>query len=225
MSTYWFAPRQGHLNRLKRMYGCLCCNPSGARRFRVNIPNHEGMSTPVQYDWSSSVYGNGTEELPPDQPKRRCKLMSTNTYQDANLYHDLTPIISLCNKQKTVVTATYKSELMVASQAAQQIIDLRCNLRMMGIPLDGPSLIFCNSNSVITSSTIPHSTLNKRLNVLYYHCVRKCIASKILYLLHCSERLNLTGMLIKPLCWFSLWPLVQHSSSGKRRLFKITPFL
>jgi phospholipase C len=37
-------------------------------RFSVKIPNHERMATPVQYDWSSSVYGFVTEELPPDQP-------------------------------------------------------------------------------------------------------------------------------------------------------------
>jgi hypothetical protein len=37
------------------MYGYLRCNPSGAIRFRVKIPNHEGMATPVQFDWSSSV--------------------------------------------------------------------------------------------------------------------------------------------------------------------------
>jgi hypothetical protein len=56
---------------------------------RVKIPNHEAIATPVQYDWTSSVYLNVTEELPPDQPIPRGKIMGTTTYQDANLYHDL----------------------------------------------------------------------------------------------------------------------------------------
>jgi hypothetical protein len=131
--------------------------------------------------------------------------MRTTTYQDVNLYHDLvtgramfgnihfvnqTPIISICKKQKTVETATYGSEFMVARQAAQQIIDLRYTLHMMGIPLNGPSWMFDNNASVIASSTIPHSTLNKRHNALSYHCVRECIASKILYLLHCSAKIK-----------------------------------
>jgi hypothetical protein len=89
MSTYRCAPRQGHLDLLKRMYGYLRCNPSGAVLFRVKIPNYEGMATPVQYDWSSSVYRNVTEKLPPDQPIPRGTLMRTTTYQDAILYHDL----------------------------------------------------------------------------------------------------------------------------------------
>jgi hypothetical protein len=97
--------------------------------------------------------------------------MRTTTYQDANLYHELvtgramsgiiqfvnqTPIISICKKQKTLETATYGFELMVARQSAQQIIDLHYTLRMMGIPLDGPSLMFGDNASVMTPSTIPH---------------------------------------------------------------------
>jgi hypothetical protein len=39
-------------------------------------------------------------------------------------------------------------------------------LRMMGVPLDGPSWIFGDNQSVITSSTIPESNLNKRHNAL-----------------------------------------------------------
>jgi hypothetical protein len=239
MSSYRCAPRQGHLERLQRMYGYLRRNPSGATRFRVKIPNHEALATPVQYDWTSSVYGNVTEELPPDQPIPRGKLMRTTTYQDANLYHDLvtgramsgiihfvnqTPVISFCKKQKTVETATYGSEFMVARQAAQQIIDLRYTLRMMGIPLDGPSWMFGDNESVITSSTIPHSTLNKRHNALSYHCVRECIAAKVFYLLHVSGKLNLTDMLTKPLGWVSFWPLVQPLLFWKGETIKDKPF-
>jgi hypothetical protein len=181
MSTYCFVPRQGHLDQLKHIYDYLWCNPSGATRFHVEIPSHEGMATPVQYDWRSSVYGNVTEELPPDHPIPRGKLMRTTTYQGANLYHDLvtgraisgsihfvnqTHVTSFCKKQRTVETAIYGSEIMVACQAAQQIIDLLYTLRMIGIPLDGPSWMFGDHASVITSSTIPHATLHKRHNAL-----------------------------------------------------------
>jgi hypothetical protein len=71
------------------MNGYLRCNPSGATRFHVKIPNHEGMATPVQQDWSSSDYGNVTEKIPSDQPIPRRKVMRATTYQDANLYHNL----------------------------------------------------------------------------------------------------------------------------------------
>jgi hypothetical protein len=114
--------------------------------------------------------------------------LQTSTYQDANLYHDLvtgramsgtihlvnqTPIASCCKKQKTVDTATYVSEFMVACHACEQIIDLCCTLYMMGIPIDGPAWAFGDNASVVTSSTIPQFTLNKQHNVLSYHRVRK----------------------------------------------------
>jgi hypothetical protein len=135
-----------------------------------------------------------------------------------------TPVISFCKKQKTVETATYGSEFMVARQAAQQIIDLRYTLRMMGIPLDGPSWMFGDNASVITSSTIPHSTLNKRHNALSYHCVRECISAKILYLLHVAGKLNLTDILTKPLGWVSFWPLVQPLFFWKGETIQDKPF-
>jgi hypothetical protein len=94
----------------------------------------------------------------------------------------------------------------------------------MGIPLNGPSWMFGNTASVITSSTIPHSTLNKRHNALSYHCVRECIASKILYLLHCSGKFHLTDMLTKPLGWVSFWPLEQPLFFWKGETIQDKPF-
>jgi hypothetical protein len=99
----------------------------------------------------------------------------------------------------TAEMATYGSEFMVARQASEQIIDLQYTLRWMGIPLNGPSWMIGDNGSVMTSSTILHSALNKRCNALSYHCVRKCNASKIIYLLHCSGKLNLTVVLTTPL--------------------------
>jgi hypothetical protein len=157
-------------------------------------------------------------------PTPRGKLMRTSTYQDANLYHDLvtgramsgilhfvnqTPIASYCKKQKTVETATYGSEFMVARHACEQVMDIRYTLRMMGIPLDGPSWMFGDNASVITSSTIPHSTLNKRHNALSYHRVREALAAKIIYLLHVDGKVNPSDILTKPLGWVNFWPLIQ----------------
>jgi hypothetical protein len=88
---------------------------------------------------------------------------------------------------------------MVACHAAQQIINLLYTLRMMGITLDGPSRMFGDNKIVITSSTITHSTLNKRHNALSYHCVCEYIVAKSLYLLHVAGKVNLTDMLTKPI--------------------------
>ena len=176
MGSFRAAPRQGHLERLKRIFGYIKKYPDGAIRFRTGVPDHESYTPPLNNDWAQSQYGNAPEELPPDMPPPRGKLMRTTTYADASLMHDLvtgrsmsgilhfinqTPIQWFSKKQNTVETATYGSEFMVARQATEQILDLRYTLRMMGIPIDGKSWLFGDNQSVITSSTIPKSTLNK----------------------------------------------------------------
>jgi hypothetical protein len=224
MSSFRIAPRQGHLDRLKRMYGYLKRQPDGAIRFRTGIPDHESHEMPTKYDWINSVYGPNEEELPFNMPPPKGKAFRTTTYQDANLMHCLvtgrsmsgiihmvnqTPIQWFCKKQNVVETATYGSEFMVARQATEQIMDLRYTLRMLGIPIDGPSWMFGDNKSVITSSTIPQSNLNKRHNALSYHRVREAISSNILHFLHIEGKYNPSDVLTKFLGWAKFWPLIQ----------------
>jgi hypothetical protein len=223
MGSYRANPRQGHLDRLKRIYGYIKKFPDGAIRFRTNIPDHESFGTPAEYEWTS-VYGNPKEEIPTDMPVPKGKMVRTTTYADANLMHCLvtgrsmsgilhlvnqTPIQWFSKKQNTVETATYGSEFMVARQACEQIMDLRYTLRMLGAPLDGPSWLFGDNQSVITSSTIPQSNLNKRHNALSYHRVRECIAAKILNFLHVASQYNPSDFLTKFLVYTKFRPLVQ----------------
>jgi hypothetical protein len=167
-------------------------------------------------------------------PPPKGKSVRTSHYQDANLYHDLvtgramsgilhlvnqTPVASFCKKQQTVETATYGSEFMVARQSCEQIIDLRYTLRMMGIPIDGPAWAFGDNMSVIMSSTIPQSTLNKRHNALSYHRVRECVAAKILYLLLSKVPTTQVIPLQRLLVGLSFGLLYNHYYFGKGRLF------
>jgi hypothetical protein len=224
MSRYRAAPRKGHLERLQRMYGYLKRRPDGAIRFRIGIPNHEAFTAHEEYDWSQAVYGNVKEELPYDMPEPKGKVVRITTYEDANLMHDLTTgramtgIIHLLNqtpihwfskKQNTVETATYGSEFVAAKQATEQIMDLKYTLRMLGVPIDGPAWMFGDNQSVVTSATIPHSSLNKRHNALAYHRVREAIAAKVLYFKHVSGKNNVGDIFTKFLAWNEYWPLIQ----------------
>jgi hypothetical protein len=224
MGSFRASPRQGHLTRLKRIYGYIKKFPDGAIRFRTGIPDHESYNNLPNHDWMQTIYGKGSEELPTDMPTPKGNPVRTTTYADANLMHDLvtgrsmsgilhfinqTPILWFAKKQATVETATYGSEFMVARQAVEQILDLRYTLHMMGIPIDGPSWLFGDNQSVITSSTIPTSTLNRRHNALSYHRVRECIAMKIIYYLHVAGINNPSDVLTKFLGYAKLRPLIQ----------------
>jgi hypothetical protein len=150
LSRFRTAPRQGHLNRLKQIYGYLKTFSSAAIRIRTNEPNHNEL--PVQdFDWCHSVYGEVKELLPRDAPKPLGKPVTTVTYMDANLYHDLltrrsvngvfhlinqTLIDWYSSRQATVETATFGSEFTSARIAVDQIIDLRTTLRYLGGPVN-----------------------------------------------------------------------------------------
>ena len=91
LSRYRHAPRKGHLDRLMRVCSYVRKFPQAAIRIRTGIPNHEDTfgEYPEQYDWMETVYGSPTEELPPNMPTPKGKLVHTTTYFDANLMHDV----------------------------------------------------------------------------------------------------------------------------------------
>jgi hypothetical protein len=120
-----------------------------------------------------------------------------------------TPADWYCKLQNSVETATYGSEFVAARLATEQIMDLRYTLRSLGAPLEGKAYMFGDNESVITSSTIPHSSLNKRHNALSYHRVREAIASNVLWFFHISGKVNPADVLTK-FCGHSVfWPLVK----------------
>eukprot|EP00977_Amphora_coffeiformis_P024241 scaffold15162_cov84-Amphora_coffeaeformis.AAC.1 len=90
---------------------------------------------------------------------------------------------------------------MAARQATERIIDLRYTLRSFGVPLDGPAWLFGDNKSVVTSSTIPHSTLGKRWNALSYHRVCEAIAGGWLRFEHIPGTENPADVLTKSLAW------------------------
>ena len=106
-------------------------------------------------------------------------------------------------------TATYGSEFTAARIATDQVFDLRYMLRMLGVPLDGPAWLFGDNKSVITSSTLPHSTLSKCHNALSYHHVCEAIAAHVMFFIHISGIQNPSDALSKHLGHAKMWPLVQ----------------
>ena len=225
LGRYRACPLVGHLDRAKRIVGYLKKFPHGAIRFRTDIPNHESIwgDQVVFHDWMYTVYGNPTEELPHNAPTPKGKAVRTSTFVDANLMHDFTtgrsatgilhfinqtPVWWFSKRQGQSETATYGSEFVAARVATEQIIDLRYSLRMLGVPLEGLAWMFGDNQSVVTSSTIPHSTLSKRWNALSYHRVREAIAAKVLRFEFLKSTENPADVLTKPLDHTTAWPFL-----------------
>ena len=60
MSRFWLAPKVGHIERMKRIYGYLSRTKHYALRFRTAEPNYIHLSD-LEYDWSK-IYGGVLEE-------------------------------------------------------------------------------------------------------------------------------------------------------------------
>ena len=193
MSRFRAAPRQGHMDRLKRIYSYAIRTKDYAIRFRTEQPDYSFLPD-QDFDWTYSVYGNVHEILPDDIPDPFGEAVTTTTTVDANLNHCLatgksltgclhfvnkTPIDWYSKKQATVETATYGSKFVAAKTATEQIMDIRQTLRYLGAPIATKSFLFGDNRSVVTSATLPHSMLFKRHNILAFHRVREAIAAKL----------------------------------------------
>ena len=240
MSRFRINPRTGHLERLKRVYGYLRKCPDAKIRFRTGIPANEKFFTVPNHDWMHSVYETEVEDYN-DYPTPRGKVVRLTTFKDANLMHckvtgksctgilhmlNQTPIEWFSKRQNTVETATYGSEFVAARQATEQIMDITYTLKAMGVPMDGPTWLLGDNESVITSSTIPHSQLGKRHNALSYHRVREAVAAGVLYFCKISGVQNPSDVLTKYLPYATFWPLVQpflfwHGETAKESDFEI----
>jgi hypothetical protein len=223
MGRFRSAPREGHFDRLKHMCGYLKRYRSGGIRFRTDIPDY-GHLEETSVDWTYSVYGNVKEDIPTNMPEPKGKTVRLTCYVDANLMHDfitgrsatgilhlmnLTPVDWFTRRQDTVETATYGSEFVAARIATEQVMDIRTTLRMMGVPIEEKTYMFGDNKSVITSSTIPHSVLKKRHNLLAYHKVREAIAAGLMSFYHIPGTENPSDVLTKNLTHAIAWKLIK----------------
>ena len=222
MSSFRANPRKGHLDRLKRIYGYLLKMKNGIIRFRTSEPDYSGLAVP-EYDWERTAYAGAQELLPKDAPEPLGNPVTTTTYFDANLYHDMlsgrsvtgilhflnkTPVEWYTKKQSSNATATYTSEFHAGRTATEQVIDFRLTLRYLGVPIKD-SYLFGDNKSMIDSSTLPQSRLHKRHVMLSYHQVREAVAAKIVKLCHVAGEHNPADILSKHWGYQQIWPLLQ----------------
>jgi hypothetical protein len=174
LSGFCTAPRIGHLDRAKCVYGYLYKMKYAMIRVRTEEPS----DLPEQdFDWAYSVYGNLLEVELTDAPEPLGKYVTLTHYVDANLFHDIitgrsvtgilhlvnkTPIGWYSKKQATVETATYGSEYVAARTCVEQVMDLRLTLRYLGVPIHtSRSYMFGDNKTVVESSIRPHAKLHK----------------------------------------------------------------
>ena len=78
--------------------------------------------------------------------------------------------------QTSVESSSFGSEFTAMKQCTEHLRGLRCKLRMMGIPINGPSHVHGDNQSVLANTTIPDSTLKKKSQSIPCHFVREGVA-------------------------------------------------
>jgi hypothetical protein len=192
----------------------------GFIRVRTDTPDYSDMNR-TRYDWERTVYGKVKEEFPTDAPVPLGKPIILTSYVDANLHHDMitgrsvtavlhfanqTPIDWFSKKQPTVETATYGSEFVAAKMAVQQVMGIRTFFRYLGVTITGPTHLFGDNGSVVTSGSLPHSPLRKRHHALSYHYTREAIASGAVDFQFLPGHLNPADILSKHWGYQQVWP-------------------
>jgi hypothetical protein len=208
---------------LKRIAGCLHKMSQGILRIRTEKPDYSAVPE-VHYDWEDTIYRGAAEDIPTNAPEPLGNSVKGTSYFDANLYHDIvsgksvTGILHFLNKtpvdwfsklQSTVETATFGSEHIAARTCVDQIIDLRNALRHLGVPIDGPTMMFGDNETVVKGSSIPHIKLHKRHNALSYHRVRHAQAAGIIRVHHIPGSVNPADILSKHWDYSTIWPILR----------------
>ena len=175
LSAFHAAPRVGHLERAKRIFGYLAKMNTAKLRIRTEQPDYSALPN-FEFDWTRTVYGAMEEMLPKDAPEPLGKQVTLTHFVDANLMHDLstgrsltgilhpankTPIERFSKKQATVEVATYGSKMVAMRTCVEQIMDLRTTFRYLGVPLHEKSYVFGDNQSVVNSSIQLHAKLHK----------------------------------------------------------------
>jgi len=115
------------------------------------------------------------------------------------LYVNSAPITWMSKRQSLVQTSTHGAELIATRMAVELIESLRYKLRMFGVHIDGPTLVYCDNNSVVHNSHRPESTLKKKHNSISFHKIREAVAADVVEIHKVGTTDNLADILTKPL--------------------------
>ena len=213
LARFGISPREGHLRALKRVFGYVKKFPHGQVIVDTEYHTPPIVAEPQDYDWSE-FYPDAQEEMPPDMPEPKGKAVKMSLYKDADHAHDVVtrrsvtglllfmnnmPVSWVSKRQKTVETSTYGSELVAARIGVELAMEHRYKLRMLGVPIDGPTLMLGDNMSVILNTTVPSSQLRKKHNAIAYHRVREAIAGGIIRFAKVDSKDNFADCLTKPL--------------------------
>ena len=214
LSQYQASPRQGHLHQLLHIFGYMKKKPKMSLFMDPSLPNiNYGDFTTKPNDFAE-YYRDAKEQIPGDMPRPRGKTVTTTAFVDASfaankktrkshsgflIFVNRAPIAWFSKRQSTVETSTFSAEFMAMKSCLNAIEGLRFKLRMFGIPIEGPTHVYCDNERVVLNSSKVESTLDKKHNSVAYHYVRNAVAASIISVAWIDGKENLADAFTKRL--------------------------
>jgi hypothetical protein len=208
LASYTAAPRIGHFNAMLHIFAFLDHHP---RCRLVFDDSYVPLEAAPDHDWRE-FYPDAKEEVPVNAPKALGKSIQMTCFCDSDhagdlltrrsrtgvlIYLNRAPIQWYSKKQSCIETSTFGSEFMGLKTATDLVKGLRYKLRMMGVPIEGPTHIRVDNMSVVNNTTLPASMLKKKSNSIAYHFVRENVASGTIKIAYEPSESNLADMLTK----------------------------
>jgi hypothetical protein len=213
LAAHMAMPRIGHLYAVFRVFAYLKAKHNARLIFDPTYPNINHHKFKENQDWTP-FYGNVKEAIPTNAPPARGKAVVLRCYVDSDHAGNLvtrrsrTGYVQMVNmaivnwhskKQGSVEGSTFGSEFVAAKAATEANRALRYKLRMMGIPIDGPTYMYCDNMSVVNNTTAPESMLKKKSNSIAYHAVREAVAMGELLIAYIKTDENIADVMTKAL--------------------------
>ena len=211
LASFRNEPSKSHLKAMARVFGYLKSHSAGSIKFNTNKPDFSKCEF-IEGDWKKE-YGEVKEEIPHFAIAVRGKSVAVSCFVDASFARDpclrrstggtihfinSAPIKWKFGKQGTVETSVYGAEFTAFRRAVEETIALRLFLRSIGVPIDGPTIIFGDNLAVLKSAAIPEVVLKKKHLSISYHLTRQAVASGIIKLVHVTSACNVADVLTKP---------------------------
>ena len=189
-SSYLAVPRKRHMQGAMHIMSYLRVKHNSRLAPDPSYPEVNMAEFHDERDWTK-FYGDVKEAIPYNAPKPREKgvdlrmcVASDHAGNKANrrsrtglmIFLNMSLISWLSKRQATVEDAVFGSEFVALKQGMKTLRGIRYKLRMMGVPIDGPSYVYGDNMSVVNNTSKPETTLKKKTNSICYHFVREAVA-------------------------------------------------
>jgi hypothetical protein len=189
LSSCLAMPRAGHLEQALHAFGCLKTHPKRKLAFDPAHPDVDENRF-QKCDWEE--FHRDTRDIPGIAPTAQGNVMTTHCFVDANHAGDAetswsqtgvllcsngAPTIWFSKRQNSVEASTFGSEFTAMKNTVEMTEATRYKLRMFGVPIEGPTNIFCDNGVVCSNTTKPESTLTKKHRSVAHHRCREDVAA------------------------------------------------